>query len=519
MKLICMVNCSKALLVGVLFFAALSSSAQNYVVYFPPKDISTLQDVYDTPIQSKWLNRVEELNAEELKVSKWLNAAWVKAPQKDIYQLQSDGFTVSEVSQVHQEVLASEGGELVVNAAEEVNTNILSVKGDFLHDKGLSGKGVKVAILDAGYTSMNELSFYQDLKDNNQIIEEWNYVLDQENIFVSSNHGTSVFSIVVGSNEQNLEGSGDGAYYYLYVTEDASAEHLGEEFNWAIAAEHAAELGVQIINSSLSYTTFDTTEHSHSYADLTGRKTVISRAAAIASEKGILVISAAGNYGNKGWQYIGAPADADSVLTIGSIDSTGVRSAFSSKGPTADGRIKPDVMAMGQRTYYITTSGLLAQGNGTSFSAPVISGLSACLWQAFPEASSHNIRKAIKTTASQYNNPDTLFGFGIANFRAAYDTLKVWYPNAVIESDNVYPNPFTDEINLTIGQIQNLDKVELYNVKGRKVFSYSPSDELVGVEMNPISLPQRLKTGAYVLKVFKRDGKVEVNTIQKVNKP
>ena len=233
---------------------------------------------------------------------------------------------------------------------------------------------------------------------------------------------------------------------HLCVTEDDYSEHPVEEANWLAAAEYADSTGVDVISSSLGYTDFDAPSPAYTYADMNGRTAISSRAATMAARVGMLVVNAAGNEGNKPWRYISAPADADSILTVGAVDSLGRHAAFSSYGPTADGRIKPTLSAMGQATAVLSPSGTAYRGNGTSFACPVLAGMAAAFWQANPTLTAQQVILALRSTASKAASPDNTLGYGLPNFGRAYNSL---HPNAPLaaapatasESLALYPNP------------------------------------------------------------------------------
>lgn len=236
-------------------------------------------------------------------------------------------------------------------------------------------------------------------------------------------------------------------------------------------------MGADVINSSLGYTEFDDFTQDHTYTDMDGNTAPCTIAADRASSKGIIVVNSAGNSGGSGWQYIGAPADGDSVLSIGAVDDMENYAGFSSTGPTADGRIKPDVCAQGQGTFVFTPFGSSAQSaNGTSFSSPVIAGAVACLWQAWPTKTNIEIMESVKRSASQYNNPDNNLGYGIPDFGSAFTITGAQFIHANESNDDliVYPNPFIGNHPLTINiknsQPQNV-QVELVDAMGKCYFT------------------------------------------------
>ncbi len=253
-------------------------------------------------------------------------------------------------------------------------------------------------------------------------------------------------------------------------SEDVNSEYLIEEDNWVSAAEYADSAGVDIINTSLGYAVFDDSTQNHTYEDMDGNSTRISIAADIAASKGILVISSAGNQGDRPWKYITSPADADSVLAIGATDELGIIASFSSVGPTYDGRIKPDVCAVGKATTILRQNGSVGSGSGTSLSAPVITGLAACLWQANPDATNMEIFSAILESSDRFADPDTIYGYGIPDFNKADIICKTKYNNISDDfySLNIFPNPFSENINIIFysGSAKTVSII-IYDATGR----------------------------------------------------
>jgi hypothetical protein len=298
---------------------------------------------------------------------------------------------------------------------------IQMLNGDSLHDMGYDGGGMIIAVLDAGFLNVNSLSVFDSLWTNGQILGTRDFVNPQSpNIYGSHYHGCMVLSTMGANLPGEMVGTAPKADYWLIRTEDAATEYLIEELNWVSGAELADSLGADVINSSLGYTTFDDPNHNHTYADMDGNTAPITIGADIAASKGILVTNSAGNSGNDSWHYIGAPADGDSVFSIGSVNGSGVYTYFSSTGPTYDGRIKPNVVAKGQGTTIVNPwNGSIYTGNGTSFSSPVTAGMVACLWQANPGKTNIEIMEAVQQSASQANNPDSLLGYGIPNYMQA----------------------------------------------------------------------------------------------------
>jgi len=321
---------------------------------------------------------------------------------------------------------------------------------DWLHGLGFRGEGMTIAVLDAGFENTESLPIFQRAWNEGRIQEGLDAMYSQGGLFAHHRHGTAVLGTMAGHLEDSLIGTAPDATFVLYRTEDAYSEYLIEEDYWVAAAEHADSIGVDLMNTSLGYSLFDDSTMNHVYDDLNGTTTRISQAAEWAAQKGILCTTSAGNSGAAAWHYITAPADADGILTVGAVNADGQHAVFSGWGPTADGRVKPDVMALGVQAAYPFADSTIRRGNGTSFSSPILCGAAACLWQAFPTATAQDIRNAITASAHLYAQPNDSMGYGIPDFRKAFELLDeagaaTW--NAEEPSDVlVFPNPSSDGI-------------------------------------------------------------------------
>jgi serine protease AprX len=275
-------------------------------------------------------------------------------------------------------------------------------------------------------------------------------------------------------------------------------ETILEEYYWVSAAEFADSVGADLINSSLGYTVFDNTLTSHTYADMDGNTAIVTKGADKAAEKGILVVNSAGNSGGGGWWYIGAPADGDSVFTIGAVNATGIRAGFSSVGPTYDRRIKPNVSAQGVGSALYTPNGL-ASGSGTSFSSPITCGITACLWQAFPNLNNMQIIELIKASGSQASNPDSLLGWGIPDYQMAGSNLSL-KNKYVGRALTLFPNPVIDKITLGFPEaLQGKYDLEIVNLQGKEVYSLQREEGPTRcIQINSIG---NLPAGIYFIKI------------------
>lgn len=409
-------------------------------------------DSKDIPIASSYMNQIEAATGiTVLAKSKWLNAVHIAGSAENINTLgalefvgsiQFANHTLNSRIAFQNSLAISHHNKLDILTDfdyGQASNQIEMLHGDFLHENDYTGSGMQIAVIDAGFRNVNTMGAFERIRNNNQILGTYNFVADTEDVYGYHYHGTMVLSTIAGYVENEFVGTAPDAAYYLFISEDVSQEHPLEESWWVEAAEKADSLGVDIINTSLGYTTFDRAAYNHTYEELDGNTTFISRGAEIAFSRGMLVINSAGNSGNSSWHYIGAPADAHSILSIGAVDAGGNMAGFSSYGPTSDGVIKPDVCAQGRGTSVINTSNAIITANGTSFSSPVLSGVSACLWQAFPNKTNYEIAQSIRESGHLYVAPEDQFGYGIPDFINANNALST--EGNTLEQIAIFPNP------------------------------------------------------------------------------
>ncbi len=508
-----------SILCVVLF--SLSLNAQSYRVYFSdkgenesllqnpqaflsPKAIdnkakrNTVIDRADLPVSKTYLNALKELDLTVKMKSRWFNYALVNGV--DVHEKVSHlPFVIKvEQAQKYPVVFAGEGAKITSNLAYGESANqIEMLNGDYLHDLNNLGQGMTIAVLDGGFSGANVISGLDSLRMNGRLLGTYNFVDNDTNVFTVGNHGTDVLSIMAGYVDSAFVGTAIRANYWLLKSENQAAETPSEMDNWLAAAEFADSVGADIITSSLGYNTFDGGIGDLSYSDMDGNTALVTRAADIAAKKGILVITSAGNEGNSAWKYIIAPADGDSVLTIGGVDEFRNYASFASQGPTADGRIKPTVSARAAGTAYVST--VVRRGNGTSFSCPVISGLAACLWQQYPTKTNMEIYEAIRTTASQPNNPNNEIGFGIANFAAASWTISNPEQDLNEFKIEVYPNPVSEKININLNGVAGSEavSVKLFDVIGNEINSF----DFGRVENSEIEMEAPQQSGTYLMSI------------------
>ena len=294
-----------------------------------------------------------------------------------------------------------------------------------LHRAGFRGQGMRVAVIDAGFLNVDRISMFDSL----HLLGTYNVVSPQQSVFAEDEHGTKVLSCLAANAPGWMVGTAPEASYWLIKSEDSRSEYPIEEDYYVAALEFADSVGVAVITSSLGYFAFDVDSMSYTQADLDGCTAFISRAAHRAVEKGLLLFSSAGNEGNGTWEKITFPADTEGVLTVGSVTSQKERSRFSSKGLTADGRIKPDLVALGSGSCVVIGSGEISYGSGTSFATPILAGMGICLWQALPQLTPQELIDLLRQSGSQAERPDAELGYGLPDCYKTYKKGKKYAKN------------------------------------------------------------------------------------------
>ncbi len=472
-------------------------------------------DVSDFPIDSNYIKDVKNLGGNVVKSSKWRNSVLIKTDDtSNITNLRA----LPVVASATYFTLLPQG-VLKTNAANKLErevdwyqqnylegiTQIAMMNGHFLHERGFKGEGMDIAVFDAGFPDV--LPVINELKLSNQIKSTYDFVDGDEYVYEKFQHGTMVLS-VLGAHDTYFSGVAPNANYHLFITEDTQSESLLEEYNWLMAAERADSIGVDVVNSSLGYTTFDDIATNHTYFDMDGKTTLVTQAANMLARKGVFVVSSAGNDGANLWHYIAAPADGDSVLAVGAVNKDRVYASFSSTGPSADGDVKPNVTAMGDGAVIGYNSMYLKSG-GTSFSGPMVAGLVACYWQSSPSISNLQLKSKIELNASQAAQPDSLLGYGIPDFMKMFMKEKssdeyVYGQSYLMSLRN---SIFTDYVGIELySATQQKVRFQLLDMNGRLV-----GDQTKEVQENQYLIfgfedLQNLSSGMYVLMVFGENG-------------
>ena len=390
----------------------------------------------DLPVCKSYLKSVQNAGAKVLNTSKWMNSATILASEETLASLEELEF-VKEVLYVgrnfekkNTQTVGFKTGiqKVAYTTSESVygfgKNSIEMVVGDALHELGNRGEGKMIAILDGGFTNADIMPFFEKMRMEGRIIEGWDFVDNDATVYESSAHGSQVLSVMGADLPGLFTGTAPKATYVLFKTEDVRGEYLFEECNWIAGVEYADSMGVDIINSSLGYTTFSDLSMNYKYLDMDGQTSLASKAADIAFSKGLMIVSSAGNSGNNQWRYIGTPADARGVLAVGATDEFGDHAIFSSFGPTADGRVKPNVAALGQSIPIASIySYNVHESNGTSFSSPLIAGMVAALWQSFPHKTNKEIFDAIEASGNNKDELNYNLGHGLPDFWKSYQIL------------------------------------------------------------------------------------------------
>ncbi|MFZ5940184.1 MAG: S8 family serine peptidase [Bacteroidota bacterium] len=443
---------------------------------------------------SRWLNGVAvvlpaPLTPEEVSTYSFISALpWEPDPYDLYYPPKPSGERFSST-------LPAREPDYGMSAAQ-----VKQIALERLHEAGYTGSGVWISVMDAGFDRADILPAFDSLFATDRILKTRDFVNPGGGVYGYHYHGMSVLSIIGGYIPGELCGTAPDASFILCRTEDGDSELKIEESNWIAAAEWADSLGADVLNTSLGYSVFDDPEMNYSYSDLDGHSTLISQAASLLAGRGMVLSVSAGNEGAKEWYYISAPADAENVLTVGAVDSLGVIAAFSSRGPTWDHRIKPDVCAMGYQTAIQSTDSTVRRGNGTSYSSPVMAGAMACLWQVFPEMPAEDLIRLVISYADRSADPDITYGFGIPDLSRP---LTVSVP--VVTAGNslfFYPNPCRYSFTYVLpgGEEQEDDLLSLTDLQGRIVM------ETRATAGTPVSLPENLAPGLYLLGIHNGNG-------------
>ncbi|MCX8080456.1 MAG: S8 family peptidase [Bacteroidia bacterium] len=463
-------------------------SLSNPTAYLSPASVQRRQmynipiDSTDLPVKSNYIQSVASVpGVTVLYASKWMNAVAIAVTNTNaLNTIQTFTFVKNHYAVNRYKVSI----EKDFTPANNLSMNRLAASSNYygiawwqtkmlnldcLHSAGFRGQGMKIAVMDSGFGFANTHDVFDSLFARGGVLGTRDFVSGGTNVYDDDTHGTAVLSCMAGLWPNKLVGSAPRADYWLLRTEDVGSETPSEEFNWIRAIEFADSVGCDVANTSLGYNTFDKPSQNHLYSQLNGKTIPMSRAATMAARKGMLIFNSAGNEGGSAWQYITVPADADSIVTVGSVDSLGIPSGFSSRGPTADGRIKPDFVARGSKAAVaLAWSNSVGYSNGTSFSSPILAGAMACFWQKNKTLHPVKIIDSLKKTSSLAAAPNNTLGWGVPNMCYPTGLYEIVPDNQL--NINIFPIPFRDH--LYIESWENQCHITLSDITGKVISEY-----------------------------------------------
>ncbi len=416
-------------------------------VYFEKNNrVTPTADSLDFPISENYVSSIQEITGNLGRTSRWLNAVAVSATKSEVKTIKKLPFVKAIVPITGNFVQAKMDMKHETNSNDQTEiydilnrqTQRMGARYFTLMDSSIviNGKGILIAVFDGGFPGVNTHDAFKHIREDNRIIATWDFTKNNENVYRGISHGTNVLSCIAGMHEGTQMGMATGAEFLLAITE-VNSEPFSEEENWLAAVEWAHKNGANIISSSLGYTF-----NRYFPSDMDGKKSFVAQAATIAARKGILVINAAGNDGDSDWQVLGTPADADSILTVGGISpDDNLHISFSSYGPTADGRMKPNVCAFG-KAVVANPKGGVNIAYGTSFATPLISGFAACAWQINRNKNAMEMLKLIEESSDLYPYFDYAHGFGVPQANYFVDSIPEAEATFDLYEDDTYYNVF-----------------------------------------------------------------------------
>lgn len=387
-------------------------------------------DSTDLPVCRTYIHALTEKGAQPVSTSKWNNTVVVQVADTSVIAGIAELPFVTAVRKVWTapDSIPARNADRKKEVTNKVTKNdhyygdawrqIAVHHGDSLHGAGFRGAGMQIAVIDAGYYNADEISVFKKMN----LLGTRDFVNPRSDIYAENYHGMKVLSCLAANRPHVLVGTAPEAAYWLLRSEDDDTEQLVEEDYWAEALEFADSAGVDVVNTSLGYYEFDDKAMNYRYRDLDGRYSLMSHSASLAADKGMVVVCSAGNSGRGVWKKIAPPGDAKNILTVGAVNRELVNADFSSVGNTTDGRIKPDVMAVGVSSAVAGTDGTVSYANGTSFASPILCGLVACFWQACPWLTARQVVEAVQNAGDRKEYPDNIFGYGIPDIWKAYQT-------------------------------------------------------------------------------------------------
>ena len=535
----------------VIFALQLQAQGNYYFVSFKQKDTSNFSSlnpesfiarkclyrrmkfhlpsitINDLPVSEKNIQSVLPFVSNYLYSLKWFNGIVVLANAGLADSLKNNK-EIKEVKLIGYDIARKK--EVNINLADRINLleqrfdknetvdsslyygkateQILITNTQKLHQQLLNGKGIDIAVFDAGFNNLNKLTFF----NQGNIKNSFNIVNADEDIYINSDeHGLNVVSCMAANVPYKYVGTAPEANYHLFKTENNFSEYPIEEYHWAKAAEMADSLGVDIITSSLGYTEFDDKGFRHKKKEFIGNKTIIAQAANLAVNNGILVVVSAGNEGNKIWENICTPADADQVITVGACNQVKKAADFTSIGFVKRSKVKPELATLGESVNLINEDGKMIKGNGTSYSTPLIAGAAACLLQGNRMKTPLEIKQAMMLSSNQYYHANELLGYGIPDIKLAHQLLAYYTIDTLIQTNQLADS----NLHVCLNSMMN-QKVEITLQTAEEKIVLKQKEKIeMGVNRFSLIKSNKLKQGLYILKI-KTANSVLIHKIEKM---
>lgn len=472
----------------------------------------------DLPVNPSYVNSLKNAGAYVKWTSRWANLAMIHASDEMIEEI-SQMEMVDSVVYIKPSEMAVKNNVNPYNKWNEITykpvenndaclldygfarSQIMQVNGNALHEAGLTGEGVMIAVIDAGFKNVNEMQAFTHLYESGRIVYELDVVDIDGDIYAYnvSDHGTSVLSTMGAYQPGLFIGTAPDAEYALIRTEDSDTEYLVEEYNFLIGAEAADSIGADVVNTSLGYSTFDDPSMEQPYSDMDGNTAISSIAAKMMIERGVHFVTSAGNSNGSEWPWVGTPSDVVEGLTIGAVDANGNIAYFSSIGPNGGGDQKPNTVANGYGCFVIRPNGNVETSSGTSFSSPITCGLVACLVGANPYKTTDEIKSSVEQFADRFNNPDYYYGYGLPDFGATMNSLVdgLEYTSSDVAL-YVFPNPTQNVVNVVADN--QISKIQVLDVLGRCLETVVVNDNKFCIDLSEYS------SNFCVLNVLMNDG-------------
>lgn len=513
----------------ILFFYFFLSSvcfSQNseYLVFFKDKaqvkkaELQEFKDFYDLPIRKESLQTLEK-SGRIINTSKWLNAIHFSTTlSKD--ELTQFPFIQSTIKlnpkKQESHNITSLNNSLAIGDSNSYGTTFeqleMTKTVTCLHDKGYLGQGVTIAVLDAGFPRMDTMRSFRKMRQEGRIIDTWDFEDNTSNVYHKNTHGSYVTSIIGAELDSIFVGSAPKANYSFYITEIGRFEKNIEEFNLVLGLERADSIGADICNISLGYRNFDSLQVSYGYPGMDGKTTIAAQGVSIAKRKGMIISVAAGNKGSEGVGSLTSPCDVDSILCVGAIKFDSTRAGFSSEGPTFDGRIKPEVVTIGEACHFMGLNDTVYRGNGTSFATPLMTGLVACLVQAHPARSNFEVIDALKNNSNRAGNPNNIYGWGTPQGCQVDSALSFLDSTRTLSEQKplvfkLFPNPAQDYI--TIRTPELIQSISIAQLDGKILSTQAISAQSLEYSVSIESLP----SGIYLIRILTPTGKIGIQKL------